>query len=184
MTEPPAKVQRVGNFSSKTEENVQSSQEQSVKEKVEDQVVDEVKAEVKAEVANETRASVDDPPYINDPQYLYLSGKLFGEKMMIVNQLSKIIVAYKSYLEYLTHINRRLVELFFLQMNILPDEIYFNMIFKEAEYKNKLSIVEKRISIIENICKVVLKKKNEFNVDLLHHSFNYPLLYEKIKPFN
>lgn len=175
MTEPPAKVQRVGDFSSKTDENVQS-QEQSLKEKVADQV--------KAEVADETRASVDDPPYINDPQYLYLSGKLFGEKMMIVNELSKIIVAYKSYLEYLTHINRRLVELFFLQMNILPDEIYFNMIFKEAEYKNKLSIVEKRISIIENICKEVLKKKNEFNNELLHHSFNYPLLYEKIKPFN
>jgi hypothetical protein len=178
MTEPPSKIQRVesGNpvpeyFSSKTDENIKP-QEQSVKEKVEN------------EVADETRARVDVPPYINDPQFIDLSQKLLREKMMIVNELSKIIIAYKSYLEYLTHINRRLIELFFLQMNILPDEIYFNMIFKEAEYKNKLSIVEKRISIVENICKVVLKKKNEFNNELLHHSFNYPLLYEKIKPFN
>jgi hypothetical protein len=170
MTEPPAKIQRV-ELGNQVPENVKS-QEQSLKEKVEDKVKDE------------TQGSADVPPYINHPQYLYLSRKLFEEKMIIVNQLSKLIAAYRAYLEYLTHINRRLVELFFLQMNILPDEIYFNMIFKEAEYKNKLSIVEKRILIIENMCKEVLKKKTQFNIDLLYHSLNYPLLYEKIKTFN
>ena len=157
MTEPPAKIQRV-----------EVSQEQSVKE--------EVKEEVKALAAL--------PPYVNDPQYLHLLEELFKKKKIIVFELSKLIVGYRAYLEYLTHINQRLVELFFLQMNILPNEIYFNMIFKEAEYKIKLSIVEKRILLIENMCKEVLKKKDKFNSELFYYSYNYPLLYQLIKPFN
>ena len=178
MSEPPAKVQRVEykylnweqvpeDFLKKTDENIESQfqfKEQS------------------PEVEVKSQPSV--PKYINDPEYIYYLGQLLQQKKIIVEQLTKLTFGYRTHFEYSRYINKRLIELFFLQMNILPDEIYFNMVFKEQEYKDKLLIIKKRILQIEIMCIEVLKKKNKFNSDLLYFSCKFPLLYQIIKPFN
>ena len=177
MSEPPAKVQRVEykysnwehvheDFLKKTDENIESkSKEQSPKVEVKSQPPQPV------------------PLYINDPEYLNFLGHLLQQKKIIVDQLTHLTLGYRTYFEYSKYVNKRLVELFFLQLNILPDEIYFNMVFKEQEYKDKLLFVKKRILQIEIMCVEVLKKKNKFNSELLYFSCKFPLLYQIIKPF-
>ena len=173
MSEPPAKVQCVGskdlkgvqfpeNFSSKTEEKV--------------------KAQV--DIDDEARVPVNVPVYINDPEYINFLGHLLQQKKVIVDELTHLTLGYRTYFDYSKYVNKRLVELFFLQLNILPDEIYFNMVFKEQEYKDKLLFVKKRILQIEIMCVEVLKKKSKFNSELLYFSCKFPLLYQIIKPFN
>jgi hypothetical protein len=164
MDEPQAK--RV-----KVEENVFLDSKVNEKDEENFQLFDEIMRNVKIE------QSVN---YLEDPEYIQLLNVLKKRKDMI----NKVITKWSCYLEihnrYLNSINYKLFELNEMQMNLLPDNIYFNIILREDYYKNKLKIMEIRIIKIKNILTFLESLKITFNMQLLHNSLKYPLLKSMI----
>ena len=160
MDEPEAK--RV-----KVEENVFLDSKVNEKDEENFQLFDEIMRNVKIE------QSVN---YLEDPEYIQLLNVLKKRKDMI----NKVITKWSCYLEihnrYLNSVNYKLFELNEMQMNLLPDNIYFNIILREDYYKNKFKIMEIRIIKIKNILTFLESLKITFNMQLLHNSLKYPLL--------
>ena len=160
MDEPSAK--RV-----KLEENVFSDSEVNEKDEENFKIFDEIMRNVKIEQMTN---------YQENPEYIELLDVSKKRKDMI----NKEITQWSSYLEvhikYLDYANNKLFELNEMQMNLLPYDIYFNIIFIEDYYKNKLKIMEIRIIKIKNILTFLESLKITFNMQLLHNSLKYPLL--------
>ena len=121
--------------------------------------------------------------YLEDPEYIELLDGFKKRKDMI----NKVNAKWSCYLEihnrYFNYVNYKLFELNEMQMNLLPDDIYFNIILREDYYKNKFKIMEIRIIKIKNILTFLENIKITFNMQLLHNSLKYPLLKSMVENY-
>ena len=167
MDEPEAK--RV-----KVEENVFSDSKVNEKDEENFQLFDEILRN------REIEESVN---YLKDPEYIELLDGFTKRK----NMINKVIGQWYCYLEihnkYFNYVNSKLFELNEMQMNLLPDDIYFNIILKEDYYKNKFKIMEIRIIKIKNILTFLENIKITFNMQLLYNSLKYPLLKSMVENY-
>ena len=170
MDEPSAKRVKVV----KLEENVFSDSKVNEKDEENFKIFDEIMRNVKIEQITN---------YLENPEYIELLDASKKRKDMINKEITEWSIYLQVHIKYLDYANHKLFELNEMQMNLLPDDIYFNIIFTEDYYKNKLKIMEIRIIKIKNILKFLEIVKSMFNIQLFHNSLKYPLLKSIVENF-